>query len=96
MCLEFDYAQNLPLPKVSVSGKFYKRLMWLFVFNVDVHNTDNSYMFLVREIAHKKGANTICNYVLYLIQQLFDPAKHTKIYLFFEACGGQNRNHMIP
>ena len=31
LCCEFDYGQNLPLPKLPVSAQFYLRLMWLFL-----------------------------------------------------------------
>lgn len=51
LCLEFNFGQNLPLPKLSVSAQFYMRLIWLHVFNVHVHgNKDKnsqSYMFFL-------------------------------------------------
>lgn len=48
LVLEFDYAQNLPLPKLSVTSQFYKRLLWLYLFNVHCHNDGKSsfYYFL--------------------------------------------------
>lgn len=39
--LEFDFAQNLPLPKLAVNVQFFCRLLWLHVFNVHVHNNSN-------------------------------------------------------
>lgn len=38
---EFDYSQNLPLPKSNITSQFHKRLMWMFVFNVHIHNNDS-------------------------------------------------------
>lgn len=38
MALEFDYGQNLPLPKLAVTRQFYKRLLWMNVFNIHVTN----------------------------------------------------------
>lgn len=32
MVCEFDYAQNLPLPKLTVTSQFYKRLLWPYTF----------------------------------------------------------------
>ena len=95
LCLEFDYAQNLPMPKIPVSDQFFKRLMWLYNFNVHVHNTEKSYMFLSPEGLHKKGGSSVCNFVLYVIEREFDSKKYSKIYLFSDACGGQNRNYMV-
>ncbi|KAL1493739.1 hypothetical protein ABEB36_009433 [Hypothenemus hampei] len=34
LCLEFDFAQNLSMPKIPVNAQFYLRLLWLHVFNV--------------------------------------------------------------
>ena len=63
LVLEFDYAQNLPLPKLPVNDQFYKRLLWLHVFNVHVHGQDKSYMFHFTEGMTKKGANSMCSFV---------------------------------
>ena len=45
LCREFDYGQNLPLPKIAVSDQFYRRLIWLQNYNIHVHNSPRSYMF---------------------------------------------------
>lgn len=39
LVLEFEYSQNLPLPKLSVAKEFYKWLLWPFLFNINVHMT---------------------------------------------------------
>lgn len=44
--LEFDYAQNLPIPKLNITSQFYKRLLWLFNFNIHCHNDGSSSFFL--------------------------------------------------
>lgn len=95
LSLEFDFAQNLPLPKIPVSDQFFRRLMWMYVFNVHVHNNNNSYMFLIPEGLYKKGANTVCNFVYHVIKNELDPEKYVKVNLFSDACGGQNRNFMV-
>lgn len=33
LVLEFDYAQNYPIPKLNVCDQFYKRLIWVYLFN---------------------------------------------------------------
>jgi len=45
LVLEFDYAQNLPLPKLPVNEQFYKKLLWLYIFKVHVHGTNKFYMY---------------------------------------------------
>lgn len=33
LAIEFDYGQNLPLPKLNVTSQFYRRLLWCYIFN---------------------------------------------------------------
>jgi len=95
--LEFDFGQNLPLPKIPVSNQFYRRLLWLHVFNVHVFGEHKrSYMYLFLEGKFKKGANTVCNFLLDAIErELKLLARYNKIYLFSDGCGGQNKNYFI-
>ena len=39
LCIEFDFAQHLPLPNLNCTSKLYKRLLWMYVFNVHVHTS---------------------------------------------------------
>lgn len=93
--VEFDFGQNLPLPKIPVSEQFYKRLLWLHIFNVHVFNSHNrSYMFTFMEGFCKKGGNTVCNLVFDAIKrEIAIEGCFDKIYLFSDSCGGQNKNH---
>ena len=54
LCCEFDFGQNLPLRKINVSDQFYRRLIWPYIFNVHIHNQDNSYMYMFMEGFFKK------------------------------------------
>lgn len=47
--LEFDYAQNLPLPKTNENSQFYKRLLWTYLFNVHCHNDGSSILYYYLE-----------------------------------------------
>jgi hypothetical protein len=90
--LEFDYAQNLPLPKLPVNDQFYKRLMWLYLFNVHVHHSKRSFYFYSIEGSAKKGSNSVCTYLDHTLNQIL--TKDVKeIILFSDAAGGQNRNY---
>jgi len=91
LILEFDYAQNLPLPKLPVNDQFYKRLLWMFIFNLHMHQHENLYMFHFMEGNCKKGANRVCLFVHDVIKFECNPEVR-KINLFSDACLGQNRN----
>lgn len=46
LCMEFDFGQNLALPKLPVTEQFYKRLIWLHIFNANVFGRHKrSYMY---------------------------------------------------
>lgn len=95
LILEFDYAQNLPLPKIPVTEQFYRRLLWLHLFNIHVHNTERSYMFPMLEGFSKKGANTVSNCLFYVIKEECKISCVNKLVLLSDACGGQNRNYTV-
>lgn len=94
---EFDYGQNLPLPKIPVCDQFYKRLFGLNIFNIHVFNDNNqrSYMFPSLEGLFKKGGNTTSNCLLYVIEKEFQLSYYNKVYLFSDSCGGQNKNYLL-
>lgn len=92
---EFDYAQNLILPKLSVSDQFYKRKLYMYLFNVHNHVTNNSYMYPYLEGHAKKGANTICSFLQHAIDHEFDQSCYSKIILFSDAAGVQNLNYTV-
>lgn len=95
LVLEFDYSQNLPLPKLPVADQFYCRLLWLYLCNVHVHGIGASYMFFYMEGVAKKGANSVCAFLKHAIDRCFDKQRHKKIVLLSDACGGQNRNYTV-
>lgn len=39
--LEFDFGQNLALPKLPVNEQFFCRLLWLYIFNIHVFQSEN-------------------------------------------------------
>lgn len=95
LCVEFDFGQNLPLPKLPVSEQFYKRLIWLHIFNVNILGSDKrSYMYCFLEGNLKKEGNTVCNFIFDAIRREFDLKYYNKIYLFSDSCPGQNKNYM--
>lgn len=93
LVLEFDYGQNLPVPKLSVTSQFYKRLLWLYVFNIHCHNDNTSSFYCFLESNAKKNANTVCSFLFHFIQKKLTTMKNVKkITLLSDSCGGQNKN----
>ncbi|KMQ85145.1 hypothetical protein RF55_16480 [Lasius niger] len=54
---EFDYAQNFAVPKLNVTSQFYKRLLWLYAFNIHIHNDRTSFMYNFMKHQAKKNAD---------------------------------------
>jgi len=66
---EFDYSQNLALPKLAVNKQFYKRLLWLNNLNIHCHNDGSSYFFTFLESEAKKDANSIVSYLHHVLEK---------------------------
>lgn len=90
---EFDFGQNLALPILPVNEQFFLRLLWLYIFNVHVFTTNNSYMFYCLEGNMKKGGNAVCNFVEFVLEKELKDNYYNKVLLFSDAAGGQNRNY---
>ena len=96
LILEFDFGQNLALPKIPVSAQFYKTLLWLHILNVNVlGSSKRSYMYFFLEGELKKGGNTVCNMLYDAIKREYGHDHYDKIYLFSDSCGGQNKNYLV-
>ena len=96
LVIEFDYGQNLPLPKLNVNEQFYKRLLWYFVFNVHLHNDDSSTFYTFTEDEGKKGADSVCSFIYsFLVQAKKKFPNVTQLVFLSDACGGQNKNRTV-
>lgn len=94
LVLEFDNAQNYPLPLLNVSKQFYKRLLWLYGFNVHVFNNDDSYFYCFLKSQGQKNSNSVVSLVSTTIEKCITrfPEIRTVVLLQSDAAGGQNRN----
>ncbi|KYM94002.1 hypothetical protein ALC62_15384 [Cyphomyrmex costatus] len=96
LIVEFDYAQNLPLPKLNVISQFYKRVLWQYIFNVHYHNDNTSTFYYFLENESKKDSNTVCSFVYHFLSKcLAKEENFTEIILFSDGCGGQNKNSVV-
>lgn len=96
LVLEFDYGQNLPLPKLTVNSLFYKRQLWYFVFNIHCHNNDKSTMYTYLETECSKGPDTVASFVYsYIAKEMENNPNIKEIILMSDNAGGQNKNHKM-
>ena len=63
LVLEFDYSQNFPIPKLNVNTQFYKRMFWLYCFNIHVFNDDSSYCYTFTECDGNKNPNSVVSFL---------------------------------
>lgn len=92
--LEFDYGQNLALPKLTINKQLYKRLLWLYNLNIYCHNDKDSTFYTFLESDGKKDANSIISYLHHFLQTkgVLDDNEVRRIILFSDNANGQNKN----
>lgn len=90
---EFDYAQNLVLPKLNINSNYYKRVLNLYVFNIHCFNDNDSKMFTFLESDAKKDSNSVCSFLEdFLRKKLTANPNWKKVVFFSDSAGGQNKN----
>lgn len=94
LVLEFDYSQNFAVPLLNVNDQFYRRLLWLFVFNVHCHNDGRSRMYHFLETESRKGANSVVSLVYDALSAFIHP-ETTSIVLYSDSAPGQNKNTIM-
>lgn len=93
LALEFDY---YPIPKLIVNNQFYKRMFWIYCFNISVFNDKSSYCYTFTECDGAKNSNSVISF-LYdcLKKQLQKFPNISKVVLLSDATWGQNRNFLM-
>lgn len=90
---EFDYAQNFAVPKLNVTSQFYKRLLWLYAFNIHIHNDGTSFMYNFMEHEAKKNADSVISFLNECLTEKLKENPHiTMVVLLSDAAAGQNKN----
>lgn len=92
LVIEFDYGQNLPAPKLSVTAQFYKRLLWINIFNVHCHNDGSSVMYCFPETASKKNPDSVVSCLYQFIMGKMKDNTYSEIVFLSDNAGGQNKN----
>lgn len=94
--ISMDYMQNLSLPQVPIQSAFYLRQLTVNCFCIHNEKTGEATMFLYHEGIGGKGPNEVCSFIkMYLDDEQNISKKVTKLCVFSDGCGGQNRNHTV-
>lgn len=100
MNISFDCQKNLPLPKVPDQEAYYRRQLYLYNLTVvkgsskDKLTKENCTSYLWTEDLHKKGSSEIASCIFHFLNNT-DFTGKTKLRLFADGCGGQNKNQII-
>lgn len=98
LTLSYDCQKNLPIPKTPDQITYYSRQLYTYNFTVvkgpsqSKMNRDNVFCFTWMEHEFHKSSNEIASAVFHTLSTYCDLSKYSKIRLFADGCGGQNRN----
>lgn len=97
LIVEFDYAQNVALPRLNVCAQFYRRLIWLYIFNIPNVKDGTSRMYSFLEGQARKNPDSVVSFLFHYLQDEVTKAnpRITKIILLSDAAGSQNKNISI-
>lgn len=98
LVVEFDYGQNYPIPRLNVNSQFYKRMLWLYPFNIHVYNDDSSFFYCHMENHAGKNGNSVVSFLYDCLKKLLNKPNFSNIktvVLMSDATGGQNRNTTV-
>lgn len=96
LTVEFDYSQNHPIPKLNVNNQFYKRMFWLYCFNIHVFNDDSSFLYAFTECDGVKNPNSVISFLYDCLKKQIQKFPNVStVVLLSDATGGQNRNFLM-
>lgn len=97
LTLKFDYSQNCPTTKLNVNNQLYKRMFWLYCFNIHVFKAQSSYCYTYTECDGVKNPNSVIYFLNGCLKKVLPKFPDiTTIVLLSDAAGGQNINFLMP
>ena len=88
--ITFDLQQSLPTPLLSTSVVFYKRQLWTYNLGIHCCSTGEGFMHVWDESIASRGSQEVGTCIVKHIKEIASGA--TRLVLYSDACGGQNRN----
>lgn len=93
--IQFDYAQNHAMPKLNINAQFYKRLFWVYLFNIHVYNDGRSKMYLFPEGSANKDSSSVVSFLFDFLVPILESKRYRKFVMLSDNCSGQNKNQFM-
>lgn len=87
----FDLQRALELPSISTSEAYYRRQLWIYNLCIFDEKRSKAFMYIWNESIASRGSQEISSCLLKHFKSHV-PHKTETIYLYSDACPGQNRN----
>ena len=92
----FDFQQNMPTPKLTVSKQFYMRLLWTYLFGIFCASINITCGFLWNELVAHRGANDVVSCLSRFIYDTRFGRTGAKWSVWWaDNCAGQNKNNCV-
>lgn len=101
LVLSYDCQKNQVLPKVPDQAAYYSRQLYIYNFTVcrgsskDPLEKNNVFIYTWLENKFPKGCNEIASCVFHNLRTVPIAPNISKVRLFSDGCGGQNKNTLI-
>lgn len=98
--ISFDCQKNMVLPKIADSAAYYSRQLYMYNFGVVIGSShsaltkENVFLYPWTEDKYPKGSSQIASAMYHCLKHLNTEGK-TRIRLFADGCGGQNKNTIM-
>lgn len=88
-CIAFDLMKTLPTPVISTGICYYKRQLWTYCLGVYNLGNNEVMMYVWDESVASRGPQEIGLCILHYVKTY---VSSTKLIMYSDQCGGQNRN----
>lgn len=87
--IAFDLMSTLPTPHLSTGVCYYKRQLWTYCLGIHNLSNNQAHMYIWHEAIASRGPQEIGSC---LYQYIKNYVKTSKLVMYSDQCGGQNRN----
>lgn len=93
--ITFDLQQVLTAPRLFVGTAYYKRKLNCYNLTIFELQSKDGFCYFWHEGEGGRGTNEIASCVIKYLQALDDEGETTKVIMYSDTCGGQNRNKIF-